>query len=414
VFGLVVVINYIYYNLPVMSDSLSVLKTKPKQLLKRITHSRFARRLIIATLALLILVPTILLVFRTPKAAALWFDDNYGYRQKFSFTHNADLTTPQRISFTLNTQNLVANGVMQSDCDDTRFTDLNGKVLRFNLTGTCNAGSTTYDVVFPTIINGTNIAYVYYGNPRAITASQEVSDIAALTPSGTAPDVPNRVGEEQGPVPALAYLFDEGYGQQTNDIGPYANNGAVRGAAWRGKELCVSQNCLQFDGIDDSVIATNAASIDFDTGLATGAAFQAWIRPNTTGENGVGRVFSKGANTYLRVTNSSNGRADLEASLDLVTTDATVTVTQGIELNKWTHVAMTYNHDADDEITVYVNGVNKGSSVNGVGAPQTGDTNDIVIGGANQAHFKGFIDEFKVYPYERTQGHWFSLIGTAK
>ena len=185
-------------------------------------------------------------------------------------------------------------------------------------------------------------------------------------------------------------------------MGHTHNNGGVRGASWKGKELCLSANCLQFDGVDDSVIATNAASIDFDTGLATGSAFQAWIRINTTGENGVGQILNKGTNTYLRVTNSSNGRADLEAKLDLATTDATLTVTQGIELNKWQHVAMGHTDDGDDEITVFINGVNKGASTNGDGTPATGDTSDLLIGGPNQAHFKGFIDEVKVYPYERT------------
>jgi hypothetical protein len=365
-------------------------------------RTAFIRRFITVMLAFLLLGPTILLIFRPKDVSAAWYDDNYAHRQKFTFTHNADLTTPQRISFTLNTQNLVSNGVMQSDCDDTRITDLNGKVLKFKLTGTCNAGSTTYDVVFPTILNGTNIGYVYYGNPRAINASQEVSDATALTPSGGAPSVLNRQSEEAGPGPVAYLLFDEGYGSTTRDATGNGNNGGVRGATWRNKELCLSNNCLQFDGVDDSVIATNAASIDFDTGLATGAAFQAWIRPNTTGEAGVGQVFNKGANTYLRITNSNNGRADLQASLDLATSDATVTVTQGIDINKWTHITMAYTNDSDDEITVYVNGVRRGTSTDGDGAPASSDTSDILIGGGNGAHFKGFIDEFKVYPYERS------------
>src|SRR5213596_832910 len=135
-----------------MSHSLPALKTKPKQLLKRITHSPFSRRLIAAMLAFLIFVPTFLLVFRPSPAAAVWFDDNYAYRQKFTFTHNADISSERAITFSLDTAEL-----MQSDCDDTRFTDINGKVLRYQLTGTCNNAATTYEVVFPAIINGTNI-----------------------------------------------------------------------------------------------------------------------------------------------------------------------------------------------------------------------------------------------------------------
>jgi len=381
-----------------MSDRLLSLNTKPKQCLKRLFRSRFSRRLSACLLAFLILVPTILFLLRPPKASALWFDDNYAYRQKFTFTHNADITSPQRISFILNTQNLVSNGVMQSDCDDTRFTDLNGKVLRFKLTGTCNAGSTTYDVVFPTVINGTNVGYVYYGNPRALNASQDVGDIAALTPNGGNPSVLTRLNEEQAPSPALFLMLDEGYGATTHDASQNQNDGGVRGATWKTKEYCVVGNCLQFNGVSDTVIATNAATIDFDTGLATASAFEAWIRPNSTGENSVGQIFNKGTNTYMRLTNAANGRADLEASFDL-TTDATVPVTQGIELNRWTHVAMTQNGTT---IKVYINGVLKGTSANGAGS-KPADTSDLLIGGPNQAHYKGFIDEFKIYPYERTQ-----------
>src|SRR5207247_1752493 len=113
-----------------------------------------------------------------------------------------------------------------------------GKVLRFKLTGTCNTGSTTYDIVFPTVINGTNVGYVYYGNSRGLNASQDVSDVAALTPSGGNPSVLTRTNEEQAPTPALLYLFDEGQGTTTKDVSPNGNTGAIRGASWKNKELC--------------------------------------------------------------------------------------------------------------------------------------------------------------------------------
>jgi hypothetical protein len=194
-----------------MSDSLPALKTKPKQLLKRITHTPFARRAITAMLAFLILVPTTLLVFRPPQASAVWFDDNYGYRQKFTFTHNADITSERRISFSLDTATLITAGVMQSNCADTRFTDLNGKLLRYNLTGTCNNSATTYDVVFPSIINGTNVGYVYYGNPIAASRSDDdVSQVTALTPSGGAPSITGRANEEKGQTPVLSSAIPGG------------------------------------------------------------------------------------------------------------------------------------------------------------------------------------------------------------
>jgi hypothetical protein len=52
-------------------------------------------------------------------------------------------------------------------------------------------------------------------------------------------------------------------------------------------------------------------------------------------------------------------------------------------------------------IKVYINGVLRGTSTNGAGS-RPADTSDLLIGGPNQAHFKGFIDEFKIYNYALT------------
>jgi len=143
-------------------------------------------------LSVLLVLTSVRFVFFSPREAeAAWFDDDYAYRQPFSFTHNADISTERRITFSLDTAELITAGVMQSDCDDTRFTNINGLVLRYELTGTCNNAATTYEVVFPSIINGTNPAYVYYGNPSAESASEPspvtvaVTRTAANTSTGT-------------------------------------------------------------------------------------------------------------------------------------------------------------------------------------------------------------------------------------
>jgi concanavalin A-like lectin/glucanase superfamily protein len=351
-------------------------------------------------MAFLILVPSVLIFFRPTKAHADWFDDNYAYRQKFSFTHNADIYTEQAITFSLDTAELITAGVMQADCDDTRFTDINGKLLRYQLTGTCNNAATTYEVVFPRVFNGANPAFVYYGNPQAASASVNVSSVTALTPSGGDPAITTRTSEEKAPSPALYLKFDENYGTSTQDQSPNNNDGSLSGAAWREKQFCLSENCLFFDGVDDVVTVTNADSIDMDRELAGALTFQAWIRPNGAGEGTGGQIFFKGTNTWLRVDTLSNGKLDIEASLNLAT-PATLNVSSAIDNNKWNFVALSYTDDADDEITIWVNGKNLGSSTNGVGAPSA-DTNNFLIGGTTTNNFQGFIDEVKIYPVERT------------
>lgn len=370
--------------------------------IRKLLDSR-GKRLTALAVVLVILIPLVLRgLLLTKESAAAWFDDNYAYRQRFSFTHNAAIIEPRRITVSLDTAELISSGVMQADCDDTRFTDGNGKLLRYQLTGTCNNAATTYEVVFETILNGENPGYLYYGNPSAASASQDVSDVAELTPSGGDPAIADRTNEEKGPAPALYFKFDEGYETTAQDSSANDNDGNISGATWQTEDLCLDGKCLFFDGADDLVTVTNSDTIDFDAGLSDEVTFLAWIRVNSDGENNVGQVFSKGASTYLRVTNEgADGLADLEASLDLATNDATLAISNAITLNRWHHVAFSYSDDGDDEITVYVDAVNKGSSTNGDGSP-AGDANDLLVGGSSAANFHGFVDEFKVYPYERS------------
>ena len=210
-------------------------------------------------------------------------------------------------------------------------------------------------------------------------------------------------------APTAWWKFDEavddtcsGGTNDTCDSSENGNDGAMTGGTWSTQDLCVTGNCMFFDGTDDVSTITNAVTIDMDDELAAGLTYQAWVRVNSDGEGSVGEIFDKGTTTYLRVTSEgADGLADLEASLDLATTPATLTVTNGIILDTWHHVAMVYTDDDDDEITIYIDGVSQGSSTDGDGAPAA-DANNLLIGGSSSANFHGFIDSFKIFSVERT------------
>ncbi len=51
------------------------------------------KRALAVFLAFLVLVSSFFVFFRPRQASADWFDDSYAYRQQFSFTHNADIST---------------------------------------------------------------------------------------------------------------------------------------------------------------------------------------------------------------------------------------------------------------------------------------------------------------------------------
>lgn len=205
--------------------------------------------------------------------------------------------------------------------------------------------------------------------------------------------------EEKGPGPTSWWKFDEGQGTLAQDSASGNNDGSISGASWKTDDLCQSEKCLFFDGTDDVVTVTNANSIDFDLGLSGGFTIQTWVRVNSDGENSTGEIFDKGTGTYLRIdTEGGDALADLEANLDLVTTDANVNITNGITLNRWHHVAVV--HDGSNTITVYIDGANRGSNTGSGG--KSSDANNLLIGGDTLNNFHGFIDEFKVYNYQRS------------
>ncbi len=184
------------------------------------------KKLVIPTIASILVVVVILRFFTRP-VEATWYDDSFTYRQKVSFTHNAALGGGRQVTLTIDTATLITNGKMQSDCDDSRFTDGSGGVLLYKLTGTCNNASTTYVVVYPTVTNGANVSYFYYGNPQAASGSTNVLPGTSLTPSGAI----TFSSEEKGPSPALYWKFDEGYGTTANDSSLNQNNGSLTSAS---------------------------------------------------------------------------------------------------------------------------------------------------------------------------------------
>src|SRR3989344_2377394 len=381
---------------------------------------RFTRKRILTFLStlLVLVIGSFTFLRLTSPASAAWFDDSWAYRTKITIGNTGAADSNKKVKFDIDTATLITAGKLLSGCHDIRFTNANGALLRYFLdtaNGACNTNSTDLWVLVDTINSGNTDLYMYYGTPGASTGT-EAAQFGEATFSPTSG--PTLASEEKGVSPQLYLKFDEAYGISTNDSSSNNNDGSISGAAWKTKELCLSENCLYYDGTDDVVTVTNADSIDLDRHLAGAFTIMAWIRPNGAGEGTGGQIFYKGTNTWLRVDTLSSGKLDIQASLDL-TTPATLNVSAVVDDSKWNHVALSYTDDGDDEITVWINGKSVGSSTDGVGAPAS-DSNNILIGGTTTNNFKGFIDEFKIYNIERSQAQIFadftrtpSLHGTA-
>lgn len=208
--------------------------------------------------------------------------------------------------------------------------------------------------------------------------------------------------------PVAQWKMDECQGTTINDSAGNSLTGTLSGAtpgtcatsgSWFNGVTGRRNYSLDFDGTDDVVTITNANPIDFDSSLSDGVSFCAWVNADSDGENDVGQILFKGTNTYLRVDSQSGGNLDVETSLDLGTTDATVNVTSGIATSSWNHICTSYTDDADDEVEIYINGNLRGTSTNGVGSPATADSNNLLIGGTTTANYDGKIDDVRIYNY---------------
>src|SRR3990167_3483110 len=105
-----------------------------------------------------------------PKAQAAWFDDSWSYRQRVDVCSSDLAQTDYQVSITLDTATLITAGKVQSDCDDIRITDTNGKLLPHWVEESnpgCNSATTKIWTKAPSITTSGATVYLYYGNPSA-------------------------------------------------------------------------------------------------------------------------------------------------------------------------------------------------------------------------------------------------------
>jgi hypothetical protein len=126
----------------------------------------------------LVLIPIALsTLFNSDKAEAAWWNDSWGYRQSIDITNasgsnqsdiqvkilsNADLST------------LISAGKLQADLDDLRFTDNNGKIIKYWIEDSASSSADVWGVIPSVPTSGTYI-YMYYGNSSALSASNVVN-----------------------------------------------------------------------------------------------------------------------------------------------------------------------------------------------------------------------------------------------
>lgn len=342
----------------------------------------------IALLLIIIVIGGISLKYFVHSSDAAWFDDSFAYRTPITFTNSGSEVTYQKVKFDVDTATLISAGKMQSDCGDSRFTNANGKVLRYYLDsagGACNTSSTDYYVLLPVIPVGGNVVYHYYGNPNAANGT-EIAQFSETTFSQT----PSTGSEEKAPQPAAYWKFDEGTGTTVNDSTSNKNTGTLGASTadptWQTEDMCISGKCLYFDGSNDYVQTTPISS------LTTNFSVGMWVRPTVSGSWQT--LYQSGtATNYWRINIDSNNKFDFtkNAVADYASTTAIIP-------NQWNYLEVVKSGDSGTNLTFYINGTVAGTA--SVGSVVTPSGTAYI--GATGAPLLGFMDEFKIYPYARS------------
>lgn len=387
--------------------------TKPLFFYRKIPFKIRFSIIALASIVISLAFPFLYFDLSKPKAAsAAWFDDGWKFRVPISVTNGSSQVLQQKVKLDIDTATLITAGKLQSDCDDSRFTDVNGNNLRYYIDatgGACNTGSTDYYILLPIIYSGENIVYHYYGAPIASQGTENLQfSESTFSPSGASTG-----SEENSPEPAIYLKFNEAGGQYIYDSS-YNSNDGYRGSSTsvastdptlQGPEYCIEGYCHRFDGSNDRNTFPNTTSIDFnDGGLANTWTISAWFSADSDGEGDNGQLFWKISDNFnLRTTGQTGNTMNIQAIVDLTTTDATATLSQVVNVGQWYHIAMVWTNDADDEIDLYLNGVYVGSSTDGSGN-MADDTSALRVGGQDDGgqSFDGQIDEFKIYSYARS------------
>ncbi|BCX13799.1 MAG: hypothetical protein KatS3mg085_331 [Candidatus Dojkabacteria bacterium] len=105
-----------------------------------------------------------------------WFDNSWSYRIPITIDNpNTYALTDHQIKITLDTSSLIASGKLQPDCRDIRFTNIIGNVVFpywiSEGSNECNSTTTNIWIKVDNLNIGSNLIYMYYGNPSATSFS---------------------------------------------------------------------------------------------------------------------------------------------------------------------------------------------------------------------------------------------------
>jgi hypothetical protein len=216
----------------------------------------------------------------------------------------------------------------------------------------------------------------------------------------TAPSAGTPAAEEKTAGPTAYFSFDEGYGATAYDETANANNGTITGATWKNESESVSGKSLYFNGVSSAnyVNLGNSAKLN-----PSNFTISSWVKYQGDSSYSYGYIYSNsrdccgtyngidfrvaGGSLYGRIWNS---------------TAASISDPASFPINQWVYVTFSYDGNT---MKLYRDGKLAVSASSNLGVGSTASYNGYIgaMGaGPSTYDFKGYIDEFKIYSYVRT------------
>ena len=209
------------------------------------------------------------------------------------------------------------------------------------------------------------------------------------------------------PGPIAEYKFDDKTGTNAVDSSGNGNNAtlvnmASPATALSGWNPGKYGSSVAFDNTNDYVNAGSATITD-DVSIKT---IETWVKLRST-PGGLSRIIEKiGSAGYLLGIQTSN-QIDFQQHFSGGTAEWQ-SPSNVVPNNVWTHVAVAYDRTGTNAPTIYVNGVSQTitTTTPASGTAQSDASGNMILGNRDAADrtLDGFIDDFKIYNYARTQG----------
>ena len=170
-------------------------------------------------------------------------------------------------------------------------------------------------------------------------------------------------------------------------------------ATWKNanNDTVTTWGALSFDGVNDEISVPDDSTLQFTNQLT----LMAWCY--LTSYTGGPTVFAKysisgSRQGYYMNVNGTTGILQFAYDTDSTTTFLQVASTHAVPLNRWVHLAATYNSDTNN-ISLYIDGVKDGEQTSSISPLGTG-TSDFYIGRYSDSaaqYWKGSLSDLRAY-----------------